>query len=348
MARNHCLFSSVLVLVACSHEQKPLPDATAAKNTAAQEYAAFEVSWPRPSSPEVAARAKSVVEVMLNQQLQDQPFAQQLESASRGSVSLLATLGSSSTIAGRYRHGPDELLLNRRELQQDASSASDVGEGVARARAVEALQRLAAASVVDPSLYDFNTAIASRTLLGTGSSDADDQVERVLSYDFLVQQSLNGIPFVNSGLRVSVHRSGAIAAIRVGGARVSATFEAGRLRPIAPGYVFRATVDESYFDGRFVKEYPNAHINNEGVMYMLPMTVDPEAGQKQVLEPAYVFGFSNHYGDLVARRRYVAYSLSNPSAPAQDWSPRATPGATGDPRPGAVPAPGGASGPLGQ
>jgi hypothetical protein len=349
--RYFSLFSTLLVLSACARaEEQPSRAGSAAPGevAAAEEYAAFEVSWPRPSSAEVEARARSLTETLLAQHVADHPFAQQLASAAVGSVSFSAVVAGSSTLVGRYRHGPDELLLNNRELQQDPSFEPEVGDSAARARFIETMHRLGEASIIDESLYDVNQAIVSRTLVGSGSTDTSEEVERVLSYDFLARQSLNGIPFVNAGVRVSVHRSGALASMRVGGARVAATREGGRLRPQKPGYVFRATVDEKYYHGRFVSEFPHARIGSEGVQYVLPMSRDPEAGEKQTLEPQYVFAFSNHVGDLVNRRRYVAYSLSEPTKPVEEITPPSEPNAAGDSRSAVTTAPVAPSGSVGK
>lgn len=333
-------FVALLVLLAsaCAREEaEQAPPPPAIDSSGAQEFAAFEISWPRPSSAQVDARAKTLSEVMLGQALAEHPFAQQLKDAATSSPAFNASLRGSNMM-GRYRHGADELLLNNNNLLEDATSAVDIGETAARARFVDIVQQLNDASLVDGQLFDLNAAIVSQTKFSTGSSDSDNQVDHVLSYDFLVRQSLNGIPFVNAGVRVSVHRSGAIAAIRLGGAVAAASVQKGRVHPLAPGYVFRAKVDEKYFQERFATEYPNAQLNSKGILYMLPYSVDPEAGQKQVLEPEYVFNFANHYGGIVARRRYVGYSLSNPSAPAHDMSPPPTPNITGDPRPQETPA----------
>jgi hypothetical protein len=270
---------------------------------------------------------------MIAEPLREEPFGRQLNGASSSSVDFSVELGSSAApILGQYRHGPSELVLDNRKLQKDSRSEPDVGPTAAQARFVEAVQRLADTSVIDETRYDVSNAISSRTVVGVGSSDTDDPQERVVSYDFLVRETLNGIPFVNAGLRIGVHRTGAITGVRVGGAQAAAVFEGGRLRPVAPGYVFRATPNESYYQGRFAREFPRAQVLSQGLTYMLPMTVDAEAGNRQVLEPRYVFSFSNHYGDIVARRRYVGYSISKPELPAEDLSPSAEPNAAGDPR----------------
>jgi len=337
------LFTGAVAASACARlpKEDSSPDQSAApagQVSSALEYAAFEVSWPRPTAAQVDTRATSALEIMLGQQLPERPFSRQLADASVKSVSFSAALGSATPkISGRYRHGADELLLNNRALELDVRSATDIGAAAARARFVDTMQQLDDAAVIDESLFDLNQAIVSQTKTVTGSNDTDAQVERVVSYDFLARQSFNGIPFVNSGVRVSVHRSGAISGLRVGGAVAAATLEHGRLRPRAPGYVFRATVDEKYYQERFTKEFPRAQVNSKGLLYMLPLSVNPEAGQKQLLEPEYVFNFANRLGEIVSRRRYVGYSLSNPAAPAHELSPTATPNISGDARPATPP-----------
>lgn len=306
----------------------------------AAEYSAFEVAWPRPISTDVAARAGSLAEVMLGERLRESPFSDQLARAADSTQSAMsAELGASAVeVIGEYRRGANEIVLTNRTLQLSAASSVDVGEDAARARFVEVLRELGDAGVLDASAYDTNGAIVSRTLEGTGSSDTEEQVERVVSYDFLARRSLNGIPFVNSGVRVSVHPSGAIASIRVGGAGVAALEANGKLLPQTPGYGFKAVVDEAYYRSRFAQDYPRAQLKSAGLMYMLPYTVDPGAGQKQVVEPKFVFSFTNRFGKMVGRIKYVAYSIADPTQPPQDLSVPAQPEATGDPRPSQAPA----------
>lgn len=289
-------------------------------------YSAFEVSWPRPSARDVAKRARGIAEVMLGERLAEGALVSELTAATApGRLLFSAALGRAGVdLQGEYRHGADEMVLSNDQLAQD-SSGPDIGELAAQARCDQALQRLADAGVLERDLFDVGSALVSKTLEGTGSSDTSGQQERVLSYDFLVRQKLNGLPFANAGVRISIHRSGAIQGIRLGGARVAATRTAGTLVPASPGYTFRAKLDEAYYAGRFAQDYPHGQIRSQGVMYILPKSVDPEAGTKHVLEPRYVFSYSNHAGEFAGRRRYVAYSLSAREEPAVDLDAPAVP-----------------------
>lgn len=334
--KSNVLFSTLLfaTVTACGHaseDQAPLGNnvpaganqATVAQN---QVYSAFEVSWGRPSVKDVAARTRGVAEVMLGERLPEHSLETELAASNTpGRLTFGAALGATQAdFLGEYRHGADELVLDNRKLGSDISGA-DIGEAAALNRCTDALQHLADAGVLDRSLFDMSTAVMTKTLQGEGTSDTSDVRESVISYDFMLRQQLNGVPFVNAGVRISVHRSGAIQSVRIGGARIAATSEKGVLKPSAPGYDFRAKLDTKYYGSRFAQEYPQGEIRSEGVKYMLPKSVDPEAGQKQVLEPRYVFQYSNHDGMYAGRRRYVGYSLSDPTAPAVDLETVAPP-----------------------
>jgi hypothetical protein len=334
--KTHLLFSTLLLAsaTACSQasqDQAPIGNhVPAGANQAAvaqsQVYSAFEVSWGRPSVKDVAARTRGVAEVMLGERLPEHSLETELAASNApGRLTFGAALGSAQAdFLGEYRHGADELVLDNRKLGSDISGA-DIGEAAALNRCADALQHLADAGVLDRALFDMSTAVMTKTLQGEGTSDTSDLRESVVSYDFMLRQQLNGVPFVNAGVRISIHRSGAIQSIRIGGARAAAKSEAGVLQPSPPGYTFRAKLDTKYYGGRFAQEYPQGEIRSEGVKYMLPKSVDPEAGQKQVIEPLYVFQYSNHDGVYAGRRRYVGYSLSNPSAPAVDLETVAPP-----------------------
>jgi hypothetical protein len=326
--KTHLLFSTLLLVTACSQaseNQAPNGNNTpgganrAAVAQGQQVYSAFEVSWARPSVKDVAARTRAVAEVMLGERLPEHSLETELAASNTpGRLMFGAALGSAQAdFLGEYRHGADELVLDNRKLGSDISG-TDIGEAAARSRCTDALQHLADAGVLDRSLFDINTAVMTKTLQGEGTSDTSDLRESVVSYDFMLRQQLNGVPFVNAGLRINVHRSGAIQSIRIGGARIAAKSEKGVLKPTAPGYDFSAQLDTKYYGSRFAQEFAQGEIRSEGVKYMLPKSVDPEAGQKQVLEPLYVFQYSNHDGTYAGRRRYVGYSISNPTAPAID------------------------------
>lgn len=353
------IFSSLLLVTACGQASgDSAPEGTNAATSGSQSsaaqgqvFAAFEVSWARPSVTAVATRTRSVAEVMLGERLPEHSLETELAASNApGSLTFSAALGAAqSELWGEYRHGADELMLYDRRLGQD-TSGPDIGEAAAHSRCSDALQHLADAGVLDRSSFDMSTAVMTKTLQGDGTSDTSDVKETVISYDFLLRQQLNGLPFVNAGARISIHRSGAIQSVRIGGARVAAKSEQAELKPNLPGYTFRAKVDPQYYGNRFAQEFPHAEIRSEGVKYMLPKSVDPEAGQKQVLEPRYVFQFSNHNGVYAGRRRYVGYSLSDPTAPAVDLETVPTPplGFTTQRAPAPLTTPDTSSSPVGQ
>ena len=155
---------------------------------------------------------------------------------------------------------------------------------------------------------------------------------RNVAYVFTMLRQLNGIDFLNAGLKVTVHRSGLVSAIRVGGAEVESKENGTAAIPQGSGFVFARTVESEAVRSRFNAEFPGARVDWDEVRYALP-----ELERRALIEPRRIFSFSQATRDpsgkeIISRRKYLAYSLRNEAEPPTDLSDPAMPDAVGDSR----------------
>jgi hypothetical protein len=155
-------------------------------------------------------------------------------------------------------------------------------------------------------------------------------------------------------VQIGIHRSGRVARVRFGGAHplslrtddkrtrqpglvesqaTSGGLDGSSLRelPAGEGFVFAAKVDSSRYKQRFLREFPRGFADRSGVMYMLPMSTKAGAAAG-VVEPLFVFSYSERFGEDASRRQYVGFSLRDDSAKPVDLSEAPNPQATGDVR----------------
>ncbi|MGI9296023.1 MAG: hypothetical protein ACR2PS_18725 [Pseudomonadales bacterium] len=122
----------------------------------------------------------------------------------------------------------------------------------------------------------------------------------------------NGIEAANAGVRLSVHASGRVAGVRLGGVSVKSAMADGFEAPTGQGKVLTRKVATGEIAQRFFK-------------YVMP-----EDTSKAVVEPLHVYSYSEIYeveGDLVpSRREVVGYSITDPKALVVDFTPAAAKG----------------------
>ena len=326
-------------------DQQPAQDPALAR-----EFGAFQIEWRKPSSSELAGRAQRVSEIMAGATFGSTEFVRNVPERLQNTLHFQPT----QEIDVAYYVGADDLRVSNFALLDDISSPKDVGENVARAIFQQTFDKLADAGLLGRQDYDLALVEPSKTITTLGSSISSTEVAVVNTYDFLLRRSINGIPFMNAGLRVNVHRSGQIAGIRLGGAHLlsvrpdvkntprglthtqgvngAATTTSLAEVPTGAGFVFGGAVDAASHQKRFKRELSRASADRSGVYYMLPMSSVADTKTSPVVEPLFIFSYSNRYGVVASRRRYVGYSLRDPAAPPVDLSEKADPDAKGDAR----------------
>lgn len=330
MAAKYIVALQIVVLSGCAEgprgETIEVADRTLEPGS---RYASFDVYWPNSDAAKIALDAQRAAEIMTGRALPREAFAELAKPSANGVVTAEVT----QDIFVKVYKQRNELRISNVLLQNDKhSGGTDIQEPQARSILKATLEALASAGIIDPGKYDLNKARLGKTEFGEGT-ERGETASWVVSYNYTLNRVINGIEFLNAGVRVSVHRSGQISAIRVGGAEIASTpateeTDGLRERPLAGGRIFSANYDGAAMSRRFAELFPRATTEWGKLVYLLPHgNLDAP-----VVEPLHVLSFSTKYGEAVSRRRYVGFSLEEPGRAPVDLSETPDPNAVGDAR----------------
>lgn len=215
--------------------------------------------------------------------------------------------------------------------------AQDIGETAAREIARKRLEELAArgridlahyAPLTDPTSYDIGYA-----RMGDGNvDDPEPKLGRISEYRITLRRRLNGIEMANAGLRISIHASGAVAGLRMGGVSVASALDSSGLEvPTGEGKLVPVQRSPDEIREHFMASLPtDAELRPawESILYVLQDGVDHD-----VVGPMHVFAYSLAYHDdpegfSVSRRKVVGYSYVDEELKQVDFLPPSPPDPT--------------------
>jgi hypothetical protein len=177
------------------------------------------------------------------------------------------------------------------------------------------LRELVAEGVIEGGDYDPARVRRSTTKFLKGQGQQEPHSTTV-EYVFSLLRALGGVEVASAGVRINIHRSGAVSALRLGGASAEAVDadDASNSAPLA-GLPIGWSKEQASI--RFAKDFPRARKVWDAMMYVVPDELDGA-----VIAPRYVFSFSNQTssaeGDVVARRRMVGYSVTSLNAAPEE------------------------------
>lgn len=184
-----------------------------------------------------------------------------------------------------------------------------ISEEAARQRFEAVMRSAFAAGIVKEKDYPPSDASMTRLMQGEGNSSGAPPVESVKEYRFFVPRKVDGIVLNDGGqrdlgMKVSIHRSGALRDIQLSAAGATVEF----------GGAVTANVDERELDERVEKDFPSSTIQPLGLRYSLN---HPNGEPRQTYR---VSLRSIIDGEVTnARAKTVYYSVSDPSLPPEVW-----------------------------
>jgi hypothetical protein len=159
-----------------------------------------------------------------------------------------------------YREDSDDLSVEDETVRHDHSTTADIG-GLAALRAFgSGLDSVVAAGLVKDGELDRAQLIKS-TILEAEAAQGMPVTVRIKEYEFTAPRVRAGVPVHGSGVTISVHRSGALARIKVFGPSFA---------PGAQDQQKAALVDQKGADARIAAAYPSARVEPLGLTYWLP------------------------------------------------------------------------------
>ena len=290
-------------------------------------WGVFEASWPRRDEPDVSDRAHRVAQVITGQALAAELFSTWDKSPS-GSY---WTSAPAPGVIASYHPNQDDMRVEDVALTTDASDGVDVGEKAARQVFTNTVAQLVAEKFVASADFDFANVDLAYAKVGSAPS-GEVATPRVMLYIFTALRQINGISFLNAGMRVAVHRSGRVAWIRFGGAQISSARAGSTEVPTGRGSAFSPAVAKDEALARFAREVPNGRAVWSRTMYAMP-----EGVTSALIEPkhlvSHVLKFNTDGREVLSRRQLLAYSGRGVAQSPVHLGPVPNPSDTGDRRP---------------
>ena len=289
-----------------------------------ERLASFEMAWPKLKTEVITARARSAAEVMTGQELSRPAVAAYGKSPAAGRRMPLTVPGAPS-LEVVYLPEYNELRLVDTELAVSTAPGYEMPQDEAVRLAQRAFDELARRNVINPRHYHWGAADVASTWVGGGSLDGKIDGKRRIEYRITLRRSINGIEVANAGIRIAIHASGRVSALRLGGVEVAAKASGDIEEPVGKGRWLTRRVADKDLQARFEREMvpgkAKARIAWSRVMYVMP-----ENRRTAVVEPLYVVSYSLEYPSdsgetAISRRKTAAFSLINPEAPPVDLTP---------------------------
>ncbi|MGB7291646.1 MAG: hypothetical protein WBD99_05700 [Thermodesulfobacteriota bacterium] len=195
----------------------------------------------------------------------------------------------------------------------DMVDVKDVGEESAVEIATNYLRMFSNAGLLSIEAFNFGDIQVGYGIIGEGSMDEKFKVEHVTEYRITFRPNINGIQLANAGVRISIHRTGALVGVRLGGVTMKAWDGKTVERVVSPEEI------RTQFQ-KMIREDSQAII-----AWARPMYVMPEDAQTAVVTPLQVFSYSlktkvDDKYEVSSRRKIVGLSLTDPTAVAIDFT----------------------------
>jgi hypothetical protein len=297
------------------------------KPQAEERLASFEMAWPKLKTEAITARARAAAEVMTGQQLSRPAVVAPIKSSGTSSRRMQIALPGAPALEIFYLPEYNELRIVDTELAASTTPGREMPQDEALKLARRAFDELARRNVIDPRHYDWGSADTASTWVGGGSLDGKTSEKNRIEYRITVRRSINGIEVANAGVRIAIHASGRVSALRLGGVEVASKTAGDVEEPIGKGRWLSRRVANKDLQARFeremVPEKAKAKIAWSRVMYVMP-----ENKRTALVEPLYVVSYSMEFPSddgqtAISRRKTVGFSLVNPEAPPVDLMPPA-------------------------
>ena len=206
----------------------------------------------------------------------------------------------------------DEIRVLNRTLV-DKFVAEDIGEQKAVRIAKSHLEQLIDAGMLSQKTFDMRDVQVGYGRIIEGSKDGKQKRDAVTEYRVTFRPNIAGVQLANAGVRIAVHRSGALAGLRFGGVSTDEDASDSAVRTVSlerADRLMRETLPDN----------SAPEIAWSRIMYVMPDDT-PAA----ILEPMQVYAYSvktkSDGYEVVSRRKIVGVSLSSGSV--VDYTPPA-------------------------
>jgi hypothetical protein len=294
------------------------------QSAATAPISSFEMAWPQRQSESVVARARAAVEAMTGRTLRSRLRVLQDKSGS-AHERVAIRVPAEPMLEVRYLPRYDELRITDTELAVSTAPTTQIPEEQAVAVAKRLFDELVRRKLVAARPYNWDHPDIAATMVGGGSLDGKTVEPRRVEYRITARRTINGIEVANAGVRIAVHVSGRVSALRLGGVVIASKEADGSEMPVGRGRRMMGRVAAEDLQARIERELAAGEAKVE-IAWSRPMYVMPENRRRAVVAPMQVVSYSLRFPgesgeSVVSRRKTVGFSLVDPAARPVDLTP---------------------------
>lgn len=285
--------------------------------------ASYKMTWASPKAPAVAERARAMAAAMTGNEQRNVTAVKAPSGDRRMSFTAREAPGLEIVYLADY----DEMRIVDTELAASIAPERELTQEQALDIARKAFDDLARRKALEPRDYDWKNADIASTWVGRGSRANPGAERKRVEYRVTLRRMLNGIEVANAGIRIAVHMSGRVSALRLGGVTIVSRRSGDIEEPAGKGRWLDAGTTLQDVSARFEREAVPAGAR-PAVAWSKVMYVMPENKRSAVVEPMYVVSYALQYpsddgATVVSRRKTVGFSLTKSGAGPVDLTPPA-------------------------
>lgn len=314
----------ILTLVALSTVFALANSQARAQQDSVGRVASFEMAWKERKAADVAALAMAAAQVMTGRELRERSVATPVKASSTRRQQIAIPEAASLDIV--YLPDYDELRVTDTELAAALSPEREISQEEAMKIAKTAVEDLARRNVLNASHYAWDKADVGYTWVGADARAAKASQRKRVEYRITLRRVINGIELANAGLRIAVHASGRVSALRLGGVTVASKSVGNVEEPTGAGRWLEAKARIGDLKARFERDPSAPKDAKRKVAWSRVMYVAPESKRRALVEPLYVVSYSlevptDDGATAISRRKTIGFSLVDANAPPVDLTP---------------------------
>jgi hypothetical protein len=290
-----------------------------------REVVAVDLAWRKRDPQDAARRLAAGIQAIIGKEaasrLTEETSEEALKSVVSGEEAGNWARIASTPILARYEARYDEIRVLDEDLDHLEKPAREIGVEGARDAAERFIKQLADAGLIDPRLYHQAVIQVGYKAVGEGPVDKPVERGRIVGYRVTYRPRVHGFQLANAGVRLGIAASGEVASLRVGGVTPAGEWRDGAPGPTAAGRMRKVQVGTKDLTARFHREVPRG--SEPRIAWSRVMYVMAGGESRAVREPMLVISYTQvrqtREGPVASRRKTVAYSLTDPRAPAIDF-----------------------------
>jgi hypothetical protein len=275
-----------------------------------------EMYWKERNIEDIVERTKKLSELVAGNELDETDLRKALSANKQLNHWILPFKYDAPNLTVKVIPEYDEIRVINKGLV-DRVGNKYIPEKAAIRIAKTYLEELSRLNLINREMYSTDNLQVGYGRVGEGAKDNKYQkTENTIEYRITFRPNIQGIQLANAGVRISIHRSGEILSIRLGGVSLEKWDGKAVERKVSSEKIREVFRQSIPLDAQPI------------VAWSRPMYVMPEDMRRAVVEPLQIFSYSlktvsDGKYEVISRRKIFGFSFADPEAKVIDFTPPA-------------------------